>query len=209
MTKKSIRRWFIGAIAVFTILAIVGILISIFDCTEERIVFSTFKDLLPIFIGITAVWLGYCAQRRHAYQQQLRSLWSSLVEAAHCALQYCQFEITTEAQYRTVLIKLSVAIDEVRGVFCNLPDANIKSGLYPFEPIKNIYLLVEDLGFGPSIQRCEAQTCHKKVFALWKDVRDEILKEFDREVPTFPHSHWVDLSKARVYDEHKIPKQAT
>lgn len=209
MTKRTIRNWFIGAIAVFAILVLVGILISIFDCSENRVVFSTFKDLLPLFIGIAAVWLGYCVQRRNAYQQQLRSLWSNLVMAAHCALQYCQLETPSEEQYRTVLTKLSVAIDEVRGVFCNLPDTNTKSGLYPFEPIKNIYILVEGLGFGPSLQQCDAQTCYKKVFALWKDVREEILKEFDREVPTFPHSHWADLSKAQVYDEHKIPKKAT
>ena len=83
MTKRTIRKWFIGAIITFAVLLIVGVLISIFDCSKDRIVFSTFKDLMPLFLGIAVVWLGFCVQRRNAYQQQLRSLWSKLVEAVH------------------------------------------------------------------------------------------------------------------------------
>jgi hypothetical protein len=209
MTKKTIRNRFIAAIIGLAVLAGVGILISALDCSADRRVYSTFKDLLPLFLGIAAVWLGYCAQRRNAYQQQLRSLWSSLVEGVHCALQYCELQSPTEEEYRAVLTKLSVAIDEVRGVFRNLPDPSADRGLYPFEPVKNIYLLVEDLGFGQQCGGCASQKCYKQIFALWKDVREEILKEFDREVPTFPHSHWADLEKSRVYDQHGIPKQAT
>lgn len=209
MTKSTIRKWFIGAIFAFVILLIVGILISIFDCSRDRIVFSTFKDLLPLFLGITAVWLGYCIQRRNAYQQQLRSLWSKLVESVHYAIQYSCLDNPTQEQYQTVLTKLSVAIDEVRGVFCNLRETTTNRGLYPFEPIKDIYGLIEDLSFGPTHKSCESKKCHDQIYALWKDVRKEILKEFDREVPSFSHSHWEDLSKGRVYDQHKIPKKAT
>jgi hypothetical protein len=207
--KKTIRKWFIGAIIAFVVLLIVGILISIFDCTRDRIVFSTFKDLLPLFLGIAAVWLGYCVQRRNAYQQQLRSLWSKLVEAVHCAIQYSCLDIPSEEQYRTALAKLSIAIDEVRGVFCNLNETDTSRNLYPFEPIKDIYGLIEDLGFGSTYKSSESKKCHDQIFALWKDVRKEILKEFDREVPTFSHSHWEDLSKGRVYDQHQIPKKST
>jgi cadmium resistance protein CadD (predicted permease) len=118
MTKKTIRKWFIGAIIAFILLLIVGIVISIFDCSRDRIVFSTFKDLLPLFLGIAAVWLGYCVQRRNAYQQQLRSLWSKLIEAVHYAIQYSCLDSPTQEQYSTVLAKLSIAIDEVRGGGC-------------------------------------------------------------------------------------------
>jgi len=209
MTKKTIRKWFIGAIIAFVVLLIVGILISIFDCSRDRIVFSTFKDLLPLFLGIAAVWLGYCVQRRNAYQQQLRSLWSKLVEAVHYAIQYSCLDSPTQEQYRNVLTKLSVAIDEVRGVFCNLRETDSNIGLYPFEPIKDMYGLIENLDFGASYKSCESKKCHDQIFALWKDVRKEILKEFDREVPTFSHSHWEDLSKGRVYGQHQIPKKST
>ncbi|MGB2865094.1 MAG: hypothetical protein WBC05_17330 [Sedimentisphaerales bacterium] len=97
MTKKTIKKWFIVAIIAFVVLLIIiGILISIFDCSKDRIVFSTFKDLLPLFLGIAAVWLGYCVQQRNAYQQQLRSLWSKLVEAVHYAIQYSCLDNPTQ-----------------------------------------------------------------------------------------------------------------
>jgi hypothetical protein len=209
MTKRTIRNRFIGAIIAFVILLIAGILISIFDCSKERIVFSTFKDLLPLFLGIAAIWLGYCVQRRNAYQQQLRSLWSKLVEAVNYAIQYSCLENPTYEQYITVLTKLSIAIDEVRGVFCNLRETNTDRGLYPFEPIKDMYGLIEDIGFGTNYKSSESKKCHDQIFALWKDVRKEILKEFDREIPTFSHSHWEDLPKSKVYDQHEIPKKPT
>jgi hypothetical protein len=209
MTKKTIKKWFIGAIVVFGLAAAAGVLISTLDRSPHRLVYSTYKDLVPLLLGIAAVWLGYCVQRRSAYQQQLRSMWSSLVEAVYCALQYCQIQNPTEEQHRAVLIKLSVAIDEVRGVFRNLPDPTTPRGFYPFEPIKDIYRLLTDLGSGQCPAGRDATTCYAQIFALWKDVRDEILKEFDREIPTFPHSHWADLAKARVYDAHGIRKQAT
>ena len=82
-------------------------------------------------------------------------------------------------------------------------------GLYPFEPIKDMYGLIEGLGFGDSFKTCDSKKCRVQIFALWKDVRKEILKEFDREVPTFSHSHWADVSKSRVYDQHQIPKKST
>jgi hypothetical protein len=144
---------------------------SIFDGSKDQIVFSTFKGLMPLFLGIAAVWLGYCVQRRNAYQQQLRSLWSKLVEAVHYAIQYTCLNNPTQEQYRTALTKLSIAIDEVRGVFCNLRETDTNIGLYPFEPIKDIYSLIEDLGFGDSYKSCDSKKCYNQIFALWKDVR--------------------------------------
>lgn len=209
MTKKSIKRVFLTAIVVFVALLITGVVISIFDATDDRVVFTTYKDLMPLFLGIAAVWLGYCAQRRSAYQQQLRALWTSLVEAVHLAVQYTHLKQPTEEQFRSVLTRLSVAIDEVRGVFCNLNESAEDIGFYPFEPIKDIYGLITDLGYAKTFKAASVKDCREKIFILWKEVRKEILKEFDREEPTFSHSHWADLEKARVYDDHRIPKKAT
>lgn len=209
MTKKTIYNWFIAAIIYFALLIIVGIALSIVDQSDKRILFSTFKDLMPLFISIPAAWLGYCAQRRSAYLQQLRSLWSKLIDTIQSAIQYTHTECPSQAEYLSILVKLSSAIDEVRGLFCNIGETDNKIGLYPFEPLKDIYGLIEKLYYGDKFSSKEAIEARKKVFALWKDVRQELLKEFDREEPTFPHSHWADLEKCRVYEEHNIPKTPT
>lgn len=207
MTKKAIKRAFIIAVSAFGVMLVAGITISILDDSSKRIAFTTFKDLIPLALGGVAAWLGYCVQRRSAYQQQLRTLWSRLVEAVHKAVQYTSLTSPNQEQLSEVLTRLSIAIDEVRGVFCNLDERSDDGGLYPFEPLKDILGLVRDLGAGDKFLADEARECQRRVFALWADVRRELLKEFDRDEPTFSHSHWADLEKARVYDLHEIPKR--
>jgi hypothetical protein len=113
----------------------------------------------------------------------------------------------TEQQYREVVFKLSVSIEEIRGVFCNLRVPEKTRELYPFEPLKDILGLVREVGFGAAFRTDRAVQAHAQIEALWKDVRAEILKEFDREEPTFAHSHWADERKSRVYDENRILKK--
>jgi len=206
MTKKTIRRAFLGTILGLALLVAAGIAVSIFDTTEKRLVFSTFKDLLPLTLAIAAAWIGYCVQRRTAYQQQLRVLWSNLVCAVQHAAAYTQMTRPTQPEYRAVLVRLSIAIDEFRGVFCNLGEDTERPGYYPFEPIKDIHRLVSELGYEENFKAPQADAACRKIQALWKDVRAVILKEFDREEPSWPHSHWTDEQKGAVYDENDITK---
>lgn len=208
MTRKTIHFWFIAAVIYFAILIIIGVFISIADQTNNRVLYSTFKDLIPLLISMPAAWLGYCMQRRSAYLQQLRSLWSRLIDAVHSSLQYTYLSEPKQPEHLNVLLKLSSVIDEVRGLFCNLEESGGEGGLYPFEPLKDIYGQLKELGYeNPSSEK--KMNVRKRVEALWKDVRQELLREFDREEPTFSHSHWIDLEKSRVYEENNIPKTAT
>jgi hypothetical protein len=190
MTKKSLQNWFLTAILFFIFLVGVGIFISIIDKSSNRLIFSTFKDLMPLMIAIPTAWLGYCLQRRLSYLQSLRSVWSKLVEAIQYATNYMLLENPTQADYSTSLIKMSVVIDEVRSLFMNLREKNYSPGLYPFEPLKKIHKLLEKESFGSSFDKKHAIDTREKIFDLWKLLRDELLKEFDREVPTFPVSLW-------------------
>ncbi len=207
MTKRNLTRCFRIAIAIYVIAVVIGIIIRIYDKTDHIIVYSTFKDAIPFVIAIPAVWLGYCLQRRLSYLQQLRSLWSRIVEAIQQAIHYTFNGNPTKEEYINTLKVLSVAIDEVRGVFKNLGESDKTIGLYPFEPIKDIYGLTKDLGL--SVDTEQKDEVRQKIFALWREARKELLKEFDREVPTFPHSHWAQPEKTRVYKRHNIRRKAT
>jgi len=167
---------------------------------------SILKDAAPFLIAIPAAWLGYCAQRRSSYLQQLRSLWSKLVDGVHSAMRYTDIVQPTQQEFLVILSKLGCAIDEVRGVFCNLDETGSNTGLYPFEPLKDMYVLIEKLGYGKEFRQGNPKDVCKKILALWKDVRKEFLKEFDREEPTFSHSHWDNIEKCKVYEDHNIPK---
>ena len=190
-------------------MVIVGVAASAIDETSNRIVFGTFKDMIPFLIAIPAAWLSYCIQRRAAYLQQLRSLWSKLIDAVQTAVQYTYKTQPSQEDFAVTLVKISIAIEEIRGLFKNLGETEHNSGLYPFEPLKDIYGQLLELGHSDTFARDNAKVVRKRIFALWKDVRREFLREFEREEPTFPHSHWADIAKTGVYHEHEIPKKPT
>lgn len=209
MTKRTILRWFVAAIAFLIATIVAGILISARDDSQERIAYTTFKDMIPLYIAIPAAWLGYCVQRRSAYVQQLRILWSKLVDAIQSASQYTHSGKPTQQDYLSALTKLSVAIDEVRGLFCNLGEGPRERGLYPFEPIKSIYTEILTLEFGDKFDATRATESRDRIFALWKDVRTELLKEYDREPPTWSCSPWYDPDKGLVYKAPQISTRPT
>lgn len=188
---------------------ILGIYLRIYDTTPNYVIYSTYKDMIPFIISIPAAWLGYCLQRRSSYLQQLRMLWSTLVKAVQKANQYTYIECPSRDQHSETLCCLSGAIEEIRGVFMNLGENNINIGLYPFEPVKDIFGLINDLGCNKQLSEDERKTTRDKIFALWSDMRKELLKEFDREVPTFSHTHWGQSEKSKIYDIHDIEKRST
>lgn len=209
MTKKQLFKWFLVASMVYLCAVALGVSLRLYDATNNSIIYTTYKDMIPFIIAIPAAWLGYCLQRRASYLQQLRILWSTLIKAVQKANQYTYLECPTSDQYSETLCSLSAAIEEVRGVFMNIFEKNKKVSLYPFEPVKDIYGLIYDLGCNNKITNEERKNTRDKIFALWRDAREELLREFDREIPTFPHTHWAQPEKSKVYETHGIEKKPT
>lgn len=209
MTKRNIERCFRVAVGLYILALLAGVALRIYDKTMNTVIYSTFKDMIPLIIAMPAAWLAYCVQRRFSYLQQLRTLWSCLVEAVGCATHHTYLDAPTPDQHLDALRKLSVSIDEVRGVFTNLEEQKDKIGLYPFEPIKNIYFLLQELRPDKVHSVKDREQIRDKMFVLWREARQELLKEFDREVPSFSHSHWLDPEKSRVYKQHGIEKKVT
>jgi hypothetical protein len=206
VTRRSFYKAFRNVVIFFASMILVGVALSCWDPSQDRHYFSTFKDLIPFMIAIPAAWLSYFVQRRSAYLQQLRSLWSKVVDAVHAAIEYTNMHKPEQKDHANSIMKINVVIDEIRGVFCNLDETDENVGLYPFEPIKDIQAQIKELGWGEQFDEEKAKASNRRIWALWKDVRRELLKEFDREVPTFPHSHWVDLRKQGIYEKDQIPK---
>ncbi len=127
--------------------------------------------------------------------QQLRILWSKLVEAIQHTNRYTFLDHPTKEQQVEVLHKLSVTIDEFRSVFMNLGERKkngYKSGkgLYPFEPLKEIHKAVSAIGNDDSENPDTMAKLREEIFQNWKKIRDELLKEFDREEPVYFSSHF-------------------
>ena len=189
MTKRLLRRWALGISLFWCSTVLAGILLR-WRFPGPDSWYGAFKDMIPIIVAVPAAWLGFSFQRRHSYLQQLRILWSTLVRAIASARMYSTSSEPKGDEWQGALCHLSIAIDEVRGVFCNSGESPTNVGLYPFESLKEIYELLE----GHSPEAARIIDLPGEIEQKWKRLRSFILHEFDRECPEHLDSPYVEVS---------------
>jgi hypothetical protein len=79
-------------------------------------------------------------------------------------------------------MELAVAVDEVRGVYKNIGERAGHNGVYPYEPIKEIYNAVVELGHG-QLSSDQREIARKRIKGHWRSIRANFLDEFDRAEP--------------------------
>jgi hypothetical protein len=193
MTKRLLRRW-ATAISLFWCGALVVGLFLRWRFPGPESWYGTFKDMIPLIVAVPAAWLGFFFQRRHSYLQQLRILWSTLVRTVGSARMYALDPAADEEMWRATLRELSIAIDEVRGVFRNAGESRTNVGLYPFESLKEIYELVD--GAPPQVERLVDLA--DEIDQKWRRLRAFVLHEFDRECPEHLDSPYIDLHASNL-----------
>ncbi len=124
------------------------------------------------------------------FLNSLRSYWFSLCHAVNFAIQYTCNERPEQAQYDQACVLLAEAIDNLRGYYTNIKSEPEDHGLYPFEPIKDIYAAISQLGHGELDQVARART-REKIVASWKSMREPFLSAFQRSSPTHPVSRYL------------------
>lgn len=183
MTRRALLRWVIISILVYVTY---GALLAWFKFVDRfDDLYVLLKDGAIFVSAVPAAWLTACFQRRTSFLEQLRDLWSQLVDAVQEAVQYTHLQAPTEAQHASVMKKLSAVIDEFRSVFRNLDEARgaPESGYFPFESIRTIYRLIGDLGHGSTFRADDARATREQVIRLWRRLRQPLLVEFDRQAP--------------------------
>jgi hypothetical protein len=176
-----------------------GIILRVIDQDiKNSLLYSTYKDLLPLIIAIPAAYLAYAFQRRNNYVQALRKLWTDLIGAVQDARNYTYAGSATFEEYTKTLSRLSMVIEEARGVFLNIKATKGNVGFFPFEPIKEIYDDIENLGFADKATDEEKNDVRRRINKRWKLVREQLLKEFDRDVPTYHYTWYTVDSKSNT-----------
>jgi hypothetical protein len=196
MTQRSLFRRTLGVIAVYAVAIGLGIYLRVIYPGPASLAYETYKDLIPLIIAIPAAYLAFAFQRRTSYVQALRALWSTMVTAVQGARTYVRTDTPTRELYDQTLAGLSIAIEEARAVFKNLPVSGDDTGWFPFEPIKQIHDLVRDLGYGSHADAPRRTAASADINSMWKAMRDQLLREFDRDVPTHHHTWYVALSSS-------------
>ena len=97
---------------------------------------------------------------------------------------YTEFRVETEKEYLEALLLLSKSIDEVRGVYFNIQETSTDKGYYPFESLKSIYTIVEQIGT-KDFNEAQLREANAKIRDHWQTIRKTFLREFDRSEPTF------------------------
>ena len=188
MTRK---RFFIVTVAVIAVYAVAigaGILLRILAPAQ---VYQTYKDLISLFVPIPAAYLAFSFQRRLSYVQAARTLWKTVLGAVHSARSYTVLSEPSEKDYRQVIEGLAIALDEVRSLFRNIPVEGKPRGWYPFEPIRDILRVVEDLGWAPAATKARRDAARDQIDEFWPLVREPMLAEVDRDVPTEHHAAYA------------------
>jgi hypothetical protein len=154
-------------------------------------VYQTYRDLIPLIIALPAAFLAQAFQRRAAYVQGLRSVWTEMIGAVASALTYTEIPAPSKEQYADVLRRLSSAIESVRGFYANVPSSASSTGWYPFEPVKQIREQIQELGFGDQASAERRADVHDRVYDMWRRARQRFLAELEVEVPTHHHAAYA------------------
>jgi hypothetical protein len=197
MTRSHLRWVLVIVIALYANAIGVGVALRRPFDKPRSTNYDTYKDLLPLVIAIPAAYLAFAFQRRNSYLQALRGLWSKIVSAIADALVYADTTTPTEEQFLEVRRGLSIAMEEVRGVFKNIPVAGEPDGAYPFEPVREVYKEIGKLGFGADATPARRAAVREEVYRLWKVSRSQMLAEFDRDEPTHHYMWYAGRSHTR------------
>jgi hypothetical protein len=110
-------------------------------------------------------------------------LWTNIIHAVNKALLYSAYKNDSKEELMDILLALSKCIDEVRGVYYNVNESKTDKGYYPFESLKTIYSIVENLSRSEMNEQ-QRRDAHEQIIANWQIMRKTFLPEFDRSVPT-------------------------
>ncbi len=185
MTRRQLRVAVSTVIGIYALFGIVAFALRLLEPVIDPHILQGYRDAAPFLFAIPAALLGYAFQQRFSYLASLRALWSRLVQAVNGAIQYTYDETPAAKEHAEVMAQLGIAIDEVRGVYRNVGEKPGAIGLYPYEPIKEIYRLINDLGYGVNDPVKRKQT-REQIILKWQSIRFEFLAEFDRAEPSKP-----------------------
>ncbi len=200
MSQEKFRNQVIYVVAFYLLVIVIYRLIMLVmdfksTTTENRwsIVGRVFRDLIPLIINMPAAWLAYCFQRRQSYLSDVRNLYTKLVVSVQEAIQYTNLDCPSQERFVSVKMSISTIIDEMRGVFINVGESDKETGLYPFESLKDMFTIIDQLGYGSQVTQESAISAHSELVFKRKEVdRTHFLLECPRGHPIQPDSPFLE-----------------
>ena len=178
--------------AVLVLVVAVGLVLKVVFPDEDDL-YAVYSDAIILVVTGLVGFMANAFQRRDAFVDLLRALWSHLIVAKNDVTSLARFVTaggveknpeSFESRYEQVYASLSHVIDEMRGVYRNVGETDTDLGLYPFEPLHDMRRSLELLGQDPTV--AQARETQTQVNQAWESLRFSFLKEFEAPEPTNP-----------------------
>ena len=195
MSRDGLRRQIINSGATLAGWFVVGVLAFVVDnvvfASEKTVLtpgghlhqyqwFELYAWLTPSVLGLVALWVGYCLQRRASFLQALRQFWPPLVDSVQNAIEYLRQPEGEPVEYERLLSVLRARMDDAHALFCRADPTMPTSGNTPFDGITHIHHLFQSLDVHDFVPEEETRQVRTEIIKVWQMVRGQILSEFDR-----------------------------
>lgn len=187
MSSRRLKRWICYSVTWL----LLYVALYVYTTYYMPIAADILETLLPIAIAIPAAFLAAGLSRRNSYLQALRDIWLRLIPAVQGAIQYTYLTSPSQSDFAQTEMALSIAIDELRCVFKNVPRKGVKVGLYPHENLKDIRKAILWIGYGDSFWSAQAAKARIRINRAWQNMHHTMLLEFDRDIPIRPVSKYL------------------
>lgn len=202
MTKYKFKVQIFIIFIVLSVLFVVNLFWKLYAVGPNVEYYLAFKDSSVFILAIITTWMAYIIQQRISFVQHQRFVWSQLIYAVQRTVVFIKSSDKNTKDYDEILCQLSVSIDQIRTLYCNI------NGLYPYEPIKNIYFIFCD--YTPDLwltnkNEKQEQDIQEKITCLWDEMKNEFLKDFDRGNTRYPYSPFLEKTDhSEFYKKNNI-----
>lgn len=202
MTK---RRMIFSVIAVAVYLVLFGGLAGVmtFACGTATCmkVYAYQRDFTSVFISLAAAYLSYCIQQRVAFLSSLRELWRQMITAKNALIAYTHNPAPTKQDFSEAIMELSLAIDQMRGVYRNVGESRDAIGRFPFEPLHDMRRTMEELKWKDPAE-ARREKARAEIDQAWNVLRWKFLHEVSAPFPDEP------IIEAKSRDPRRVSTRA-
>lgn len=158
---------------------------SIPHIDKAPLAYEYVRDMAVVFVTMVAAYLANIFQKRSKFVASLEEEWRSMVNTKATLLTFCDREHTTLDDYLDNYERISMTIDSMRIVYCNVGETDRLVGLYPYSPLHDMRRALETLDprhgpVSPEQRQLVSAAIHRSFSAL----RETFLEELDLEEPT-------------------------
>jgi hypothetical protein len=185
MTNRKFRnRLFIASAVVMVILAI-----SLLEYVKKYPTNNTtfIGSNATLFALLFAAYLGYVFQQRSKFVDELRAWWNGIVEAKSDFFAYCEKSTPTEDDFLKGFYKLSVSMDTLRLIYCNVDRGKDNwKGYYPFEQVRDNIDVAKSVGYSRSASIEDRAEAKQAINIIFQSLRHAIQAGANASIPDQP-----------------------